>query len=243
LIVSNEAELPQPRQVPPALSALAAPQSGMERQAKVGGAKLAFLIAFACSLLTAFAQASRIDARSATLQKLEKAGTLQTMSEKQLDDEVKNAERLAEVGRVAWGVVEAPVFLLLGALAVVILIWFARGKVKARAVFPIAAAALLPGAVANLLDAITALERNSLPVTGATLAPRNLSDVLSVFGHTLQAPWVKLGNAFDFFSLWAAFMLAYGIAAAGDVPPRRALVFTLVGWVSWRLLTNVAMGG
>ncbi len=229
--------------MPAALVALAVPDSGMARQAKVGGARLAFVIAFACSLLAAFAQASRVDGRSATLQKLEQAGQLQTMSEKQLDDETKNAERLAQVSRVAWGAVETPVFLLLGALAVVALIWFARGKVKSRAVFPVAAAALLPGAIANLLDAITAFERPSLPLAGATLAPRNLSNVLAVFGHALDAPWVKLGNALDFFSLWAAVMMAYGVAAAGEVPVRRALVFTLCGWVLWRLATNVAMGG
>src|SRR5258708_15047078 len=159
--------------MPAELVALAVPDSGMARQAKVGGARLAFVIAFACSRLAAFAQASRVDGRSATLQKLEQAGQLQTMSEKQLDDETKNAERLAQVSRVAWGAVETPVFLLLGALAVVALIWFARGKVKSRAVFPVAAAALLPGAIANLLDAITALERPSPPLPGPALAPRN----------------------------------------------------------------------
>src|SRR5882762_10150471 len=47
LIVSTEAEAPQPaRTVPPAIVALIAPDSGMERQAKVGKAGMAFLIAF-----------------------------------------------------------------------------------------------------------------------------------------------------------------------------------------------------
>src|SRR5258708_2617357 len=143
--------------MPAALVALAVPDSGMARQAKVGGARLAFVIAFACSLLAAFAQASRVDGRSATLQKLEQAGQLQTMSEKQLDDETKNAERLAQVSRVAWGAVETPVFLLLGALAVGALMWFAPREARARAVCPVAAAALLPGAIRNPLDAIPAL--------------------------------------------------------------------------------------
>src|SRR5438105_9011679 len=136
----------------------------MEKQARVGGARLAFVIAFACSLLAAFAQASRVDARGATVQKLEQAGTLAAMSDKQFEDETRNAERLYQVGRVAWGALETPAFLLLGGLAVVALVWFSRGKIKGRAVFPVAAAALLPSAIANLLDAVAAFSHAALPL-------------------------------------------------------------------------------
>ena len=232
-----------PRGLPPAFAALVAPQAGMERQARTGSARLAFVIALVCSLLAAFAQAAHVDAKSATLEKLEKAGTLQTMSDKQLEDATRNAARLYQVGRVAVGALETPVFLLLGGLAVLGLSWFLRAKVKGRAVFPVAAAALLPSAIANLLDAISAFQQPSLPLAGATLSPRNLSLLLTTFGYTLAGPWLKLGNALDFFSLWGALLMGYGIAAAAEVPPRRALIAVLCGWVFWRLLTNVAMGG
>src|SRR5207245_9437357 len=120
-------------------------------------------LAFACALFAAFAQSARVDARSATLQKLETAGQLSSMSDRAIEDETRNAERLYQVMRVAWGAVEAPAFLLAGALAVVVLVWFLRGRVKGRGVFPVAAAVLLPGAVANLIDGITALRQASLP--------------------------------------------------------------------------------
>jgi hypothetical protein len=58
-----------------------------------------------------------------------------------------------------------------------------------------------------------------------------------------MGPWLKLGNALDFFSLWAALMMGYGVAAAGRVPRRTAVVGTVVVWVCYRLLTNVALGG
>ncbi|TMA44359.1 MAG: hypothetical protein E6J82_04570 [Deltaproteobacteria bacterium] len=75
--MSSEAELPQPtRAAPPALVALVAPDSGMERQAKVGKAGLAVAIAIACSLFAAFGHSMRVDAQSATLQKLDAAGQL-----------------------------------------------------------------------------------------------------------------------------------------------------------------------
>jgi hypothetical protein len=38
-------------------------------------------------------------------------------------------------------------------------------------------------------------------------------------------------------------MMAFGVAATGDIPVRRALIGTLVAWVCLRLLTNVAIGG
>jgi uncharacterized BrkB/YihY/UPF0761 family membrane protein len=64
-----------------------------------------------------------------------------------------------------------------------------------------------------------------------------------MLGHPLTEPWVKLGNALDFFSLWAAVMMAYGVVAASQIPKRRALVGTLGAWVCYRLLTHVAVGG
>ena len=239
-----EAEIQQPPgRVPPAFVALIAPDAGMERQARVGTARAAFLAAMACAALSAFAQAARVDARAATLQKLEAANQLENMSDRQLDDETLKANRLWQVARVGGGVLEAPLFLGLGSLAVLGMVWFLRGKVKGRAVVPVAAAAMLPSAIADLLDALSAWRHASLPPQGAALSPRNLSAIAEVLGHPLVAPWVKLGNAFDLFSLWGAVLMGFGIAAAGDVPPRRALVVTLAGWLCWRLLTHVAAGG
>ena len=243
--VSGEAEVPTPagRSLPPALVALAAPDSGMELQARIGTARMAFLIAFACAVLAGFAQAYRVDSRAATLKNLEQGGQLQTMSDRQLDDATRSADRLYQVMRVGKGLFEAPVSLGLGSLGAVILVWFLRGKIKGRAVVPVAAATLLPGAIANLLDAVSAWNHASLPPQGAILAPRNLAGLAAAFGYPFAPPWLKLGNAFDFFSLWAALMMGFGVAAVGGLPVRRAMIATLAGWVCWQLLTNVAVGG
>jgi hypothetical protein len=215
----------------------------MEKVARVGTARAAFLIALFCALLAAFAEAYRVDSGEATLKKAEMEGRLQTMSDRQLEDDTRNADRLYQVGRVAKGVFQAPIGLGLGSLTVLGLVWFLKGKVKGRAVAPVAAATMLPVAIANVLDAISAWNHATLPPEGAVLAPRNVSAILALFGHPLMPPWVKLGNAFDFFSLWAAVMMGFGVAAAGGIPTRRALVGTLVAWLCFRLLTNVAIGG
>ena len=149
MIVSSEAELEQrPQRVPPAVVALVAPDTGMDLQARIGRARFAFLAAMVCALLAAFAQAYRVDTRDVTLKSLEKAGQLENMSDRQVEDETTKSNRLYQVGRVVVGVGEAPVFLGLGALAVLGLTWFLRGKAKGRAVVPVAAAVLLPGAAA-----------------------------------------------------------------------------------------------
>ena len=221
---------------------LFAPDRGMERQARVGRVVWFFLVAWLCSILLGAALAYRVDAKSSTLKKLEQSGQLQSMSDRQVADETRNAERVSQVLSVAKGAVGTPLQLGLGCVAVLGLVWFLRGRVKASAVAPVAAATLLPGAVGNLLDAISAFRHAALPPEGLPLAPRSLGLLLAISSHPLPEPWLKLGNALDFFSLWAAVMMGYGVAAAGRVPRKRALIGTLVAWVCYRLLTHVATG-
>jgi hypothetical protein len=220
-----------------------APDRAMERQALGGRVLWLFLFAWLCSLLLGAALAWRVDARSSTLRKLDASGQLQTMSDRQVADETRNAERVAQVVSVAKGVVSAPLRLGLSSLALLAMIWFLRGRVKGSAVVPIAAATLLPGAIANLLDAVSAFRHAAIPPEGVPLSPRSLGALLPLLGHPLPEPWLKLGNALDFFSLWTAVMLAFGVAAAGRLSKRSALLGTLGAWVCYRLLTNVATGG
>jgi len=242
---SREAEIEASgRDRPPSpLALLVSPDRAMDRQARSGRARWFLLFAWLCSLLLGAALALRVDAGSSTLRKLETSGQLQTMSDRQLADETRNAERLFEVVSVARGAVGVPVQLGLACLALLGLAWFFRGRVRGSAVVPVAAATLLPGAIADLLDAVSAFRHAVLPPEGMPLAPRSLSALLPLLGRPLVDPWIKLGNALDFFSLWAAVMMAYGVVAAGQVPRRTALIGTLIAWVCWRLLTQVATGG
>lgn len=228
---------------PSPFALLFAPDRAMERQARVGRALRLFLFAWLCSLLLGAALAYRVDARSSTLRTLEMSGQLQTMSDRQIADETHKAERVAVVTSVAKGVVSVPLQLGSASVALLSLVWFLRGRVKGSAVVPVAAATLLPGAFANLLDAVSAFRHTALPPDGVPLAPRSLSAVLPFFGHPLMGPWLKLGTALDFFSLWAAVMLAFGVAAVGQIPKRNALTGTLIAWVCYQLLTHVATKG
>lgn len=229
-----------PRTLGP-LGLLFAPDRAMERHALVGRARWFFLFAWLCSILLAAAVAYRVDARSSTLRKLEESEQLSSMSDRQIADETRSAERVFQVTTIAGGVARVPVQLGLNALAIAFLVWFFRGRLRGRAVVPIAAAALVPGALASLVDAVAALRHHSLPPEGAPLGPRSLGAVLALLGRPLTDPALRFGNALDFFSLWAALMLGFGVAAAGQVPRRTAVTGTLVGWVCIRLLTHVAV--
>jgi hypothetical protein len=236
--VSAEAEAgPSP------FALLFAPDRGMDRQARVGRTGRLFLFAWLCALLLGAALAYRVDARSETLRKLEMSGQLQTMSDRQVADETHGAERVAEVLSIAKGVVSVPVQLGTTSLALVALVWFLRGRIKGSAVVPVAAATLLPGAIAALLDAVIAFRHEAIPPDGVPLTPRTLAAILPLLGHPLDGPWLKLAGALDFFSLWAALMLAFGVAAVGQLPRKSALTGTLVAWVCYQLLTQVATKG
>jgi hypothetical protein len=220
-----------------------APDRSMERQARVGRARWCLLFAWLCSLLLGAALAVRVDAESSTLRKLEMSGQLQGMSDRQLADEIRNAERVSEVVSIAKGVVGVPLRLGFACVALLFLAWFFRGRVKGSAVVPVAAATLLPGAIADLLDAVSAFRHVALPPEGVPLAPRSLGAVMSLLGHSLVEPWTKLGSALDFFSMWAAVMMGYGVVAIAQVQRRNALVGTLIAWACYQLLIHVAMAG
>jgi hypothetical protein len=233
---SDEERRPSP------ITLLLAADLGMQRQARVGRTLGLLLFSWLCSLLLASALSLRVDATSSTLRGLEQSGELKGMSDRQVADETRKSERIFEVVSVAKGALLPPIQVGLGCLALVGLCWFLRGRLKGRAVAPVAAAALLPGSLADLLDAASAFRHVSIPPDGVVLSPRTLGALMQLAGHPIAQPWVKLGNAMDLYSLWAAWMMAFGLAAAGQLPPRRALAATMVGWVCYRLLTGVAIG-
>lgn len=228
---------------PSPIALLFAPDKAMDRQARIGRVRGIFLFAWACSILLGAALADRVNAASSTLRKLEMSGQLQGMSERQVTDEIHSAERVFQVVSIAKGVVGVPVELGLACLSLLFLAWFFRGRVKGSAVAPVAAATLLPGALANLLDAATAYRHAAIPPEGVPLTPRTLTALMITLERPLMEPWSKLGGALDFFSLWATLMLGYGLVAAAQVPKRTAIIGTLTAWACYQLLIHVATGG
>ena len=114
--------------VPPAAVALVAPEAGMERVARAGRVRGPLLVALSCALLSAGAGVLRVDAKDATLRSMEKAGELQSSSDRQVEDNTRSAERIYLVKRVAGALVEPPLQLGLLCVAIFGLSWFLRGR-------------------------------------------------------------------------------------------------------------------
>ena len=230
--------------VPPAAVALIAPEVGMERVARAGRVRGPLLVALSCALLSAGAGVLRVDAKDATLRSMEKAGELRSSSDRQVEDNTRSAERIYLVKRVAGALVEPPLQLGLLCVAIFGLSWFLRGRSEGRAVPPVAAAALLPGAIANLLDAGATFQHVAIAPDGPAALPRTLAQFWTQLAAHPAAPSVmKLLSVFDIFSFWTALLVGFGLIAAGHVPQRRALAGTLIAWLCLRLLTQVAAGG
>ena len=236
--------------LPDPLVALVAPDIGMERVARRGTFALPFTIAMTCALLAGGAAALRVNAKDSTLQQLERkdpakadeGDRLKTMSDKQVADAQKSNERGFEVKRVALSVVEVPLAFGLSLLGLVILSWFLRGKLKSTALFAVCGVSLLPGAIANVLDAIAALRHEMVPPSVLQhLSPRSATDFAAALGHPLTGPLGLLGSALDLYSLWGAVLLGFGLAAAAGLPVRRALPAALFAWALWRLVIHVAI--
>jgi len=244
IVESNVQALPGKWAVPSPVVALVAPDVGMERVARRERVLGPFLFALFCSLLAAAATSYRIDARDATLANLEKSGQLKTMSDRQIEDQTKDAERTYVVKTIALGVVWPPVKLGLLAVGLLGLSWFVRGRAKGKAVAAVAAATMMPGAIEDLLRAGAALGRRSIPPQGPPLVPSDFASMWAqISGHPLAGPAARLLGSFDVFSLWGAMLAGYGLATAANLPLRRAMTATLIGWLCLHVLMAAATGG
>jgi Yip1 domain len=230
--------------LPSPVLSLFAPDLGIPRVARAGRLRWMLGFAICCSLLAGVATALRVDARDSTLHELESQGDFKTMSDKQIEDAQKGAERAFMVARIAWAAVEAPITLALDVAGLFLLSWFLRGKLKAGPLLAVCGAALLPFAFANLLEVIAALRQQGIaPGVFRHLVPHTGEDLAAAFGHPLSGPWAKLAGAFDLVGLWSALLLGFGLSAAAELPARKAVLATLAGWLLWRLFAHVGLAG
>jgi hypothetical protein len=241
--VAQAAKGPATARIPAMLVALIAPDLGMERVARSARVAAPLLVAFACSLAFAAAEVARVDAVQATLRELDAQGKLKDLSDQAIADQTTSAERAFAVKRVALAAIRPPLIWAGSLVGLYVLVWFLRGRSSAGGLRAVAAASLLPHALADLLGAGATWLAARLPIDHAPLVPRTLADLLVARG--MEAPFAiqRLAGALDFFSLWAALLLGFGLGPAAQLPRGRALGAVLLSWLLFRLLTRVALAG
>jgi Yip1 domain len=173
------------------------------------------------------AVAYRLDPSPVVTQGLEAKGELKKASEREVSDEIQQAQRVALVGGVAKGLLAMPLLALLAALVLKIVGWVLGRKVLYAEALTTVGLALIPAALFHLILAAVALKQPVIvPSMIASLLPSSLADVASFQDAGPKA--LKVLKAFDFFNLWGAGLLGLGFAQAAKWRPWQGLVFGAV---------------
>lgn len=207
----------------------------VETRAWVAPLALAMVLSAAASA----AIATRLDTARLVLPRLEAAGELAKASEREIAEQVEQAQRVAIVAGVAKGLLGVPAIALLAGVGLWMMTWLAGGRATFAESFTVICLALLPVAVAQGVTLAAALNQRVIaPRAVPHLVPSSLGAVLEAGvqgsaeavgkggpegrgaaaaapGHAWkpQARASLLGLA-DFFHLWSALLLGLGFAAA-----------------------------
>lgn len=179
--------------------------------------------------------AYRLDPSAAVISKMELSGELAKASERELGEEIQQAQRIALVGGVAKGVFVMPLVVLLVAVALKLCAWLIGKKLLFAHAFTGAAVAFLPIAVFHLLYGLVALKQ---PVVSAGMAPQLLPSSLAVLAPAGKLAAKVLGQL-DFFNLWAAALLGLGLSAGTKLRAWRGVGLGLFLYV---MLSAVQLG-
>lgn len=227
------------------------------------------LLAMVLSAAASAAIATRLDTARLVLPRLEAAGELARASEREIGEQVEQAQRVAIVAGVAKGLVGLPVLALLAAVGLWLMAWLVGGRAAFAELFTVICLALLPVAVAQGLTLASAINQSVIaPKAVSSLLPSSLEAVLSrapddgpASAPSMERPpapqapaWKPSARAallglVDFFHLWSALLLGLGFAAATRrarwqaVPLGLALYFLTVAAVTIGLPALAAGGG
>ncbi len=166
--------------------------------------------------------ASRLDPSREVIPRMEQSGELAKASEREVNEEVQKAQRIALVGGVAKGVFGMPLAVLVLAVLVRLSVWLIGRKSTFSACFTAVSVAMLPIALAYLIQAAAALRQDVLvPAQSGGLLVSSLGQVL-----TVQSPVAaKLLSVVEVFKLWTVLLLGLGLAEATRMRRASGLAF------------------
>lgn len=201
---------------------------------------LPLILSIAAGLFAAGALATRLDTRSTALAELEQSGELKDATDRDVNDKIDGARRMASVQAVARALVLPPASALALMLALMLAAKLAGGKAPAGAAWAAACAALVPGIVHSLLAGAAALRRTAVtPQEVRGLVEASAAPLVHGGGRVASLVVGQL----DAFTLWSAALLALGLAAASKLPRARSFAAALVGLACYAMLAVTASAG
>jgi hypothetical protein len=212
--------------------------------ASVEGKKwlLPLILVVLASTFSGVTYALKLDVARQVIPGMAKKGDMSKVSEREISDEVQQAQRIALVTGTAKGVAGVPLALLALALFLKLVGWIFQKKVPFSAAFTVAAVAMLPIAVYNLVYATSLWQQDFVTVESARkLVPTSLT-ALSQFADA-QGAMKRVWGAVDFFNLWSALLLGLGLGRAMGIKAWKGVVLGLVLYVMFAAVFLVGLPG
>lgn len=184
--------------------------------------------------------ALRLDASRVVIPKMQMTGELMKASEREVNEAIEQAERVALVGGIAKGLLLMPMLVLLLSVALKISAWLIGRKALFADLFTVAALTMLPVALFHGIEVVAALKLDVItPKVAETLVP---SSVAAFFAKASPG-LLRVYKAIDFINIWASLLMGLGFAAASKWSPWKGALFGLFLYVLFAAAFFVGLPG
>ncbi len=195
------------------------------------------------AVLTAAAGAAialRLDTSRTVIPQMQMSGELMKASEREVNEAIEQAGRVALVGGIAKGLMLMPLLVLLLSVVLKIAAWLIGRKALFADLFTVAALAMLPVAVFHGIEVLAALKLEVItPRVAETLVPTSLSSVIAMASPALK----RVYTAIDLINIWVALLMGLGFAAASKWAPWKGALFGLFLYVLFAAAFFVGLPG
>ena len=184
--------------------------------------------------------ALRLDAARLVIPKMAMSGELMKASEREVDEAIQQAQRVALVGGIAKGLMLMPLLVLLLSVVLKVASWLIGRKALFADLFTVAALTMLPVAVFHGIEVVAALKLEVItPRVAETLVPSSLAALLDMTSPALK----RVSGAIDLINIWAALLMGLGFAAASKWSPWKGALFGLFLYVLFAAVFFVGLPG
>ena len=195
------------------------------------------------ALLTAAAGAVialRLDTARLVIPKMQMTGELMKASEREVDEAIEQAQRVALVGGIAKGLMLMPLLVLLLSVVLKIASWLIGRTALFADLFTVAALTMLPVAVFHGIEVLAALQLDVItPRVAETLVPSSLASLLDKGAPGLT----RVYSAIDLINIWASLLMGLGFAAASKWSPWKGALFGLFLYILFAAAFFVGLPG
>lgn len=168
--------------------------------------------------------ALRLDAARLVIPKMQMSGELMKASEREVNEAIEQAQRVALVGGIAKGLLLMPLLVLLLSVVLKIAAWLLGKKALFADLFTVAALTFLPVAVFHGIEVAAALRLEVItPRVAETLVPSSVAALVEQASPVLK----RVYSALDLINIWAALLMGLGFAAASKWSPGKGALFGL----------------